>query len=244
MSFFSVLYRKLGILCCLPQSLLFCIHYFPLNQALKIPVLLKKPKFIMLRGRVKIMSDAPIRFGMIRLGFSEVSLYPDNGIKLELKGGKIIFKGPCTIGADSCISVNKNGILEFGNGFKATAAFKVACHYHIIFADDVLCGWETMVVDTDFHRLTNMEDAPVKSYGLVSIGRGCWLAMKTIVLKCTILPSDTVVAANSMLNKDYSAVPSKALLAGSPAKFVKSGVFLDKRNMNIDFDFSNRVYEK
>lgn len=216
------------------RSLLFSIYfnfnYLPLKQAIKLPIFLHKPIFGALKGTVVI--DGFVHFRMIELGKNNVPLYPDSGIFFQNVGGKIVFKGKCEIGNASAIAVGKNGYLEFGNRFCATAQLKIACQHRISFDESVLCGWETMIVDSDFHRIAEPQTAGLP-YGAVVIGSKCWLSMKTIVLKNTVLPAGSVVAANSLLNKAY-LIPNY-LLAGSPAKVKKEGVFWNPDNDKIAY---------
>lgn len=167
---------------------------------------------------------------MIKLGIYGVTIYPNSGIMFQNNGGVITFKGKCCIGNDSYISVGKNGILDFGDKFNATAGLKIVAYHKIIFEDDVLIGWENMFVDNDGHQITAIDKTVIlpKSYGTVHIGKGCWFAYGSYVMKNTKLPDYCIVAAKSMLNKNYD-IPKCSLLAGMPATVKKTGVYLDKR---------------
>lgn len=69
---------------------------------------------------------------MIRLGVFGVSIYPPKGIMFQNRG-IIIFKGRCSIGNDSYISIGKSGCLVLGDGFQATTSLKIACYDNIEF---------------------------------------------------------------------------------------------------------------
>lgn len=56
------------------QSIFFNFHYLPFRQAIKLPILLYKPKFISLKGRV-IISASHVKTGMIILGKLNVPIY-------------------------------------------------------------------------------------------------------------------------------------------------------------------------
>lgn len=79
------------------HSVFFNFHYLPFHEAVKLPILLYKPKLLKLKGTIKIKQEDKIGFGMIRLGFPEVSLYPNTGIVFENYGGTVVFKGQCCI---------------------------------------------------------------------------------------------------------------------------------------------------
>lgn len=153
----STLFRLLRSL---PASVYFNFHYLPLRQAVKLPIMLYKPRFLELKGTVRIEGDN-IRTGMIQLGFSTVSLYPNTGIMVENHGGEIVFKGRTKIGNASSISIGGKGRVEFGDSFVATAALKLTSYCSIRFAPRVLCAWECTFMDTDFHKLTKVNGGGV-----------------------------------------------------------------------------------
>lgn len=195
-----------------------------------MPILLYKPKFGKLRGRVSISKDIPIRFGMIQIGKNIVSLYPNSGCKIEILSGDIIFKGSCTIGNNSSISVSNNGILTFGPRFKATAQFRIACYKTITFGKDVLFGWDCICFDNDFHSTTDVNTGLNSSlYSPIIIGDFCWLSYGITILKGTVLPQKTVVAAKSLTNCEYD-IPPCSMIAGMPAKIKKTGVWRNPEN--------------
>ena len=61
--------------------------------------------------------------------------------------------------------------------------------------------------------------------------------MNNTILKGTILSDHTIVASQSLLNKDYSEY-NYCLLAGQPAKLKKQGVYLNRDNDIIDYSKS------
>lgn len=85
------------------DSLWFNLYYFPIKQAIKIPIFIYNPNYISKSGKIKI--EAPIRKGMIHLGKYSCPMY-NKGVKWDNKG-TIIFKGPAIIGNESFISVGK-----------------------------------------------------------------------------------------------------------------------------------------
>ena len=85
MSFLEKIWKRRSDLRSIFSSIYFNFKYLPFKQAVKLPILLYKPHFLKLKGKVVI--DAPkINTGMIRLGFHSVSVYPNSGITLELNG--------------------------------------------------------------------------------------------------------------------------------------------------------------
>lgn len=228
------------ILRSLPKTIYFNFHYLPLSQAIRLPILLRKPKLLKMKGKV-IIDTYPggVKFGMIKLGAYGVSWYPDSGFVFENHGGEIVFHGRCSIGNASAISIGDNARLSFGNGFGASASFKLATYKEVIFDDNVLFGFDSAVMDTDFHRLTKSDGTfASKGYGGIHIGEGCWFGTQSMVQKNTVLPPYCVVATRSLLNKQYD-VPQCSLLAGSPAVMKKTGVHRNPYNDKIEYNQKN-----
>lgn len=173
--------------------------------------------------------------GMIRLGFDMTSIYPSNGIYWENRGN-VVFNGSANIGNDCHISVGETGKLIIGEKFTCTCALRLTCYNNIVFDKNVLIGWECTITDTDFHSIY-VDGKKTKGFGQINIGQGTWIAMKTLVLKNTILPPQTVVAARATLNRDYRIHGERILLSGSPAQVLKHNTFRDINNNKIDYTF-------
>lgn len=215
----------------LVESIYFNFHYLPFRQAIKIPIVLYKPEFQLLKGRILIDSKN-ISFAMIKLGHREVSLYKNNGFQIKNRG-TIIFYGKCNLGSGTCISVGEDGTLEFGEGMHATAEMKIACYKHISFGVNSLVGWECSFIDSDFHRLTTTDESQApEPLAPITIGDHCWIANSCSITKGTTIPSKCVVASHSLCNKVYS-VPECTLLAGVPAKPIRHNIWLDRNNWKI-----------
>ncbi|MBE6283175.1 MAG: hypothetical protein E7098_02395 [Mediterranea massiliensis] len=184
-----------------PQIIWFNFKYFPFKIAMKIPVFLHKTT-ISGGGSFKI-DTLTIKTGMIRIGHRAVSHYPDNGCILE-NNGKIIFCGETRIGNCCAVSVGKKGLLVFGDSFCATAGIHIVCHNKVVFNRNNLIGWNSYVMDTNFHRLKDKSGNFVSSgYGEIVLGENNWVSSECKLLPNTYTPKFCSVACNSLLNKDY-----------------------------------------
>jgi acetyltransferase-like isoleucine patch superfamily enzyme len=175
---------------------------------------------------------------MIKLGKFSVSLYPNSGILWENHGGEVVFRGSCTIGNASAVSVGKFGHIVFGNNFIATAAFKLTSYCSITFDENVLIAWDVIVMDTSFHKLKRLDgNVKDKPFAPIHIGKNNWLTSRVLVLKGTKTSDFTVIGAGSILNKDFSHYPMYALLAGNPVKLKAEGIMLDSEDHRIEYQF-------
>lgn len=215
-------------------NIYFNFHYLPIRHAWKMPVIFYKPHFGMLKGDVKINSNGEVKFGMIKMGFNSVALYSNNGILFQNAGDTITFNGTCHIGNNSAVAVGRKGKLEIGKNFTSTAGLKIACQHRVTIGDDVLCGWEVMMVDSDFHKVTFTDGRrSPDGYKPITVGNGCWIGFRSILMKGTSLNEHCIVSSNSMCNKAYS--DSYVLLAGQPAVIKKKGVYRDSHNDIINY---------
>jgi acetyltransferase-like isoleucine patch superfamily enzyme len=231
----KTLISKLRVIKYIIPTIYFNFHYLPWKQAIYLPIYLFKPHLLKCEGKVILkIGEGKIRRAMIRLGEFNVSLYPNNGITFE-NSGTIVFKGKCSIGNDSYISVGKSGVLTFGNDFASTASLKLTSYHSITFGNKVLVGWNNLMMDTDFHRLKYIDGRPSpRSHAPIVIGDNCWIGANCMIMKGTYLPSKCVVGARSFLNRTYDC-PEASIIAGHPAKLIKSGLYHDKDDDKIDY---------
>lgn len=59
----------------LPASLRVNFRFLPFRQAIKLPIIIYKANLAKM-GHGKIIVNSHIRFGLIKLGYNQVSIYP------------------------------------------------------------------------------------------------------------------------------------------------------------------------
>lgn len=214
------------------SSIFFNFYYLPIKQAVKLPIILYKPQFIKLKGKVIIQSPE-IKTGMIKLGKRIVPIYPNSGIIFENNGGTIIFEGSCAIGNNSALSIGKYGNLTIGDNFIASTTLKLVCLHQITIGERSRIGWECTLMDTDFHKLTKLNGKYTKGYGCIKIGKNNWLGTKCHVLKNTETPDYCIVSATTLLNKKVE-FPSYSIIGGNPINLLASGIFRNVDDDKID----------
>lgn len=217
------------------QSIYFNFHYLPFKYAIKLPILLYKPKFITLKGKV-IISTPIIKTGMIKLGKNVVSVYPNNGISIEIKdGGKLIFNGSCQIGNNSYISIGQKGKVEIGDKFSASTTLRIISYHHIKFGNKVRVGWECTFMDTDLHKMIKINGGYTKGYAPIKIGNNNWFASKCHILKRTETPDFCTVSTGTILNKKYD-YPLYTVIGGNPASDIAHGIYRDPDDDVIEYE--------
>lgn len=162
---------------------------------------------LIINGDVMISShiggNAPI---VINLGINSIleiagDFIIGNGVRLAVNDGAVLYFG------------GKN--IESGSGITADSI--IMCYKRIKIGKDFLCAWGVFITDSDWHSIgcqNHQED--------VIIGNHVWIANNSSVLKGSIIGDNSIVASQSkVVNKLY---PPNSMLAGSPAKVVKSDI--------------------
>lgn len=197
---------------------------FPVKQAWKLPLLLYgRPRLYSLSGRMEIKGK--VRFGMIRLNNTSAGAPSLMSVQSEICNlGHIIFHGVGRIGTGTKIYVAQNGVLELGKNFKITDMCNIGCYNRITIDSESWITHRCQVFDSNYHYIANFAKKQVPPYlHTIQIGKGCWVCNSSTVTGNVIIPNYTIVASNSLVNKDYSSIPSGSLIGGIPAKLLASG---------------------
>lgn len=198
----------------------------PLRQAIHLPIdICHKVRFESLNGRIIIDEKLPLRRAMFRIGGRGSEMFPLMQTVLSIDGEICMNGDVVEIGHGSTLIVTKSGRFSLGKTVRIGAFSKIYCTQDITMGNNIDLSWECQVYDTNFHTVQNIETKELEEpSGAISIGNNVWIGNRCTINKGTILPNDTIVASNSLLNKDYSSIPPYSMLAGMPAKIVKCGV--------------------
>lgn len=206
----------------IPQSVYFNFHYLPFKQAIRFPILIKKGHIYEAKGRIII--DAPIKLGMIKLGFFGGHMYPNNGIHWTQYGGTIIFKGSCMISNNSFLVQGKDSTIIFGDDFMATTSIKIISFKYIEFGKHTRVGWDTLFMDTNFHPLYDIKKEKFKkAYGPIIIGDYNWFAAQCKIMHSVTTPERCIFGMGSVLTKD-NKFESYCVHGGSPLRVLSRDV--------------------
>ncbi|MGL4331996.1 MAG: hypothetical protein ACRCSR_04260 [Bacteroidales bacterium] len=199
--------------------------YFPFKTAIKFPILVYgKLELLNMGGSVIIQGD--IKSRMIKIGYNSDQFVASNTCGLWDVKGLIVFKGKAIISVGPTINVDEGARLIFGNCISLGAKVKLRTWNSIIIDDYSRIALESQLFDTDFHLIRNIENGKVYNYcAEIYIGKTCWIGNRCTITKGTYLPERTIVASNSLLNKDYAQLLSKpSVIGGIPAKLLKENI--------------------
>lgn len=216
------------------KTIYFNVHYLPIKQAIRMPILLFGPSFGQLEG--KVVLHGRIRFGMVQLGYDQIPLFKKgNSVRLELgKNALVEFTEKCIIGNNSALSVDGN--LVFGTNFSATLGLNIVCLDRIIFRSECLVGWNNLFMDSSQHCLKRLSDnmKTSKRSSPIVIGTNTWVTTNCVFLPGCIIPSKSIVSAGSVLKSDFSKEKEGTLFSGNPASPRFCGVWLDRNDCTFN----------
>ena len=205
------------------------IFYFnfkmlPFKQAMKLPFdFFGKVKFINLSGKV-ILKTNKIKRSMICFGVNQSTLFPAHTTTINISG-EITFQGTANIGRGVIIESNQGSKIIFGNNIGIGGLTKIMSQKNIKLSDNISISWECQIMDSDFHFIRNINTQEIKSRkNNIVIGSNTWIGNRVSICKGTTIPDYTIIASNSLCNKDYSKNNSHhIIIAGTPAKIVAEG---------------------
>lgn len=217
----SRLKHLLKIILSIPRTIYFNLRYLPLGQAVRLPIWLANNTRIRNMYRGGIVIDAPVQPAMIRIGFHQVDAICVYSLKTILnvnKTGRIVFRGEAHIGHGAILSC-MGGQMLLGDNFAVSGNTSFVCYKQITVGRDVQFAWDSLVMDSDAHKIYDEQGRYMNEDKPITIGDKVWLACQCTLLKGTEIGSNCVVGANSLLNKKYTE--DNVIIAGSPARVVK-----------------------
>jgi hypothetical protein len=115
-------------------------------------------------------------------------------------------------------TIRPGALIRIGSGCGLSGTV-VAAAEHIELGEDVFCGANVTITDTDWHRV---DPATRREPGLsapIRLENNVWLGLNVIVLKGVTIGHDSVVAAGSVVTR---SIPPGVLAAGQPARVIRS----------------------
>lgn len=212
----------------LPKSFKVSRKLVSFRAAFRLPCLVHKDCVVKsLKG--KLVSDVPLCKGAFSFGFGNVGIFDpacDRGI-LEIDG-EIRLSGTANFGTGSRLSVGPEAVLSLGENFTNTAALTLVCRKRIDIGADALVSWNSLIMDSDFHRVENIRTGEISPKETpVSIGSGVWIGTGATILKGSVIPDGCIVGASSLVNKSFQE--KNSLIAGNPASVRRGEVRLHRR---------------
>jgi len=140
------------------------------------------------------------------------------------------------IGDDSKLSGNikigYNSKLQIGKKLSITGGLSVGVsdETRLKIGDDCMFGIDVSISTHDYHPIFDYETGERINFSKdIVIGNHVWLANHVKVLKGSNIGNGSVIAQASILT---SACPCNVIMAGNPARIIKTSIFWDRASLN------------
>ena len=161
-------------------------------------------------SKIRISGKLGLNCNCIKNNGRTTTLRMDEHSKFLVQGNFDVFYGGDII----CF---KDSSLKIGSGF-CNSNVKIRCTKSIKIGKDVAIAHDVTIMDSDAH---NIIKADYKNTKPVIIGNHVWIGSRAMILKGVKIGDGAIIAAGAIVTKD---VPSNSLVAGVPAKVIKSDV--------------------
>jgi acetyltransferase-like isoleucine patch superfamily enzyme len=112
--------------------------------------------------------------------------------------------GSAYLGVGTKIFVNKGGELIIGSNFEITWNSAIICQKKIEIGKNCLISWDVQIMDGDAHEVlsldSNMRLNPDRK---IKIGDNVWIGCKTLIMKGSRIPDNSIIAAGSVIKNVY-----------------------------------------
>lgn len=144
---------------------------------------------------------------------------PESGVLIVGRNAKIILhQGDFSIKTGAFVDIKDGALLEVSGGGYAARNLQIECRKRISIGADAAIGPDVIIRDNDGHPLTT--DLGLTDSEVV-IGNKVWIGARVVILKGVKIGDGAIVAAGSVVCSD---VPSRTIVAGVPARVIKTDV--------------------
>ena len=168
-------------------------------------------------------SDCDIRIYTKHLGNVHVYMFGRNH-QLIIEEGCVIKSGVFWFEDSNCmIQIHKNTTIEESHLSAAEDGRR------LIIGEDCMLSRGISVSTTDSHSIISLSENRRTNYGAdIVIGNHVWVGKDVSINKGVTVGNDSVLAGHSVITKD---VPCNSIVAGSPARIVRSGITWDRKRV-------------
>lgn len=217
---------KLRKILSIPKTVWFNLKVFPIQVAMKLPILVSYDTKIKSIERNSIVINGYISPFMIKYNIENGSdgVINDDLKKgyLKISKGTLIFYGKANFSRGASIRI-ENGTLSFGKNFNCNRGCFFSASKKITIGDNVVVGWNSNIRDSDGHHIYELEsNSKINSNRSVHIGDNVWIAANVDILKGVIVPNNCVIGYRSCVTRKFEH--EHCIIAGYPAKIVKDNI--------------------
>jgi acetyltransferase-like isoleucine patch superfamily enzyme len=194
------------------------------KKGMKFPLLINyNTKISLKKNAIVVPDDFPFlgfRFGIG--GSKGIPVLSRNSLIIR-DGAKLVLKGKCHISNGSSIRID-NGEVDIGTNFSANKNFLLTSSEKISINNDVTCGWNVSIRDSDGHSVFQ-SGIELENKKPVEIGNNCWINSWCDILKGVKIGDGCIIAYKSLVTSKISQFNTDhTLIGGHPAKVIRKEI--------------------
>ena len=214
--------RKINVF----KTLYLNFSLFSFAQALRFPVICYgKVRIRCLAGEIRLKQ---LKKGIILIGIDHAGYRTRATTTITLLEGSVINAlGAVKICQGCSVLVGTDAKLELDDGVRLGDGAEIICKDSISLGRKVDVTWDCQITDFSSHPMRNIKTGQFHSLTKpVKIGDYCWIGNRSTIMPGTVLPERVIVAANSLLNKDYieKGILPFSVIGGMPAKLLNTDI--------------------
>lgn len=211
------------------KTLYFNYRVFPFEIARKLPIQIgwNVDLFNINYGNISFHSNIKIHKYMVKIGITPYPMWSNKRRYTMLrfsKNSKLILGSNIRIHTGSSIITSYSSILSIGSDIIMNQDSFIYAAKSVTIGNHCRIGWGSQIYDSNFHFIYNLYNQTIASpFNKVTIGNNVWIGNKSTISKGAYIPSFTIVASNSLFNKDFSHLNNKGnFFAGIPCKLINN----------------------
>lgn len=167
-------------------------------------------------ARINLYGDLDFEVGINKLRGSKAETYirmDRDAVWNAYHGGTLFF--------NATLEIKENAVFNSGF-FSANGGSAIIVDKKVTFGEDVMLGRNVLVYDSDFHQLRDEDGKQINPPKEVTIGNHVWLTSNINILKGVTIGQDSLISAQTVINKD---IPEHSIIAGmATGKCIKDSV--------------------
>ena len=201
-------------------SYVFNIKAFGWHTGVKLPVIIYGPFKCYSIGKIEI--KCPIKRGVVVIGTNQCDVPYSHSIINNEGVIEILGKTYLNFG----VKIKNTGRIVFGGNNIISHGVSIDIKEKFELGANSVIGFMSVVTDNNGHYTIDVPSRKIyRKSSPIKIGSYNWFGSYTHIKKGAITPDYTIVSSpNAMIGKDYSSIEPYSILAGCPAKVLRTGL--------------------
>ncbi len=221
------------------KTIWFNFKMLPFKQAVKLPFFIYgRMTMRSTKGTIVLDIGGQVHPGMVKVGKNDYYIATSVQRTIWNIRGTLVIQGNTRFMMGSYLLIADHATLTIGGDEQIFGTnVRILCFDRITLGKNVRMAWDIQIMDSSFHyiEMLEKENRVPQLTEPMSIGDNIWVGNRTTISKGAQLAPWTVVASNSLVNKDFSGCEPYCLLAGAPAKVKATGM---KRIFDVEREWA------